>query len=92
MYLFPAERSLSQQHAAQCAAEQAASSLAQAATSRAEELASRVAGLERELDSLGAELAHMHQRLGRGEFNPATTRVLHLANNPEAQLHKVRRL
>ncbi len=27
----------------------------------------------------------MQERLGRGEFNPATTRVLHYVHNPEAQ-------
>ena len=27
----------------------------------------------------------MQERLGKGEFNRATTRVLHMVNNPEAQ-------
>ncbi len=28
------------------------------------------------------------ERLGRGEFNPATTRVLHFVHNPEAEARR----
>lgn len=30
----------------------------------------------------------MQARLGRGEFNPETTRVLHFVRNPEAEAHR----
>jgi len=34
-------------------------------------------------DQYEEELAKYENRLGKGEFNPATTKVLHLAINPE---------
>lgn len=38
-----------------------------------------------EADRLGNQVADLQKRLGRGEFNQETTRVLHWVRNPEAE-------
>ncbi|CAL8462910.1 g2444 [Coccomyxa elongata] len=56
-----------------------------AATERADKAESQVRQLEAEADAQGRQIALLEERLGRGEFNPATTRVLHFVHNPEAE-------
>ena len=48
-------------------------------------LQEKVLGLEKALERSETENAAMDLRLGRGEFNPATTKVVHFANNPTTQ-------
>jgi len=51
------------------------------------EACEKVKSLEREGDRLRKELAGLELKLGRGEFNRATTKVLHLINNLESGDH-----
>lgn len=44
-----------------------------------------MASLERENTTLGRELSEAQSRLGKGYFDPETTKVLHLAVNPVSQ-------
>ncbi|GLD93300.1 hypothetical protein PINS_up001892 [Pythium insidiosum] len=44
------------------------------------------AKLAKHLKSLEEDCAKMEKRLGRGEFNPATTKVVHLSLNPTSEL------
>jgi len=53
-------------------------------------LEKRVKTLERENDQLCTEVAVLQARLGRGDFNPTTTKVLHFKMNP-ATIEKTRR-
>lgn len=54
-----------------------------AAAARAEAAEARCRGLEAEAERLGREVALLQERVGRGEYNAATTRVLHFKYNPE---------
>jgi hypothetical protein len=45
----------------------------------------------REMDALMGECARMEARVGRGEFNTATTKVVHMRVNPESQAQDRRR-
>ncbi|KAL4423583.1 hypothetical protein ABPG77_004623 [Micractinium sp. CCAP 211/92] len=56
------------------------------AVARAEAAEARARALEGEAENLGKQLALLQERLGRGEYNAATTRVLHFKYNPEAEL------
>lgn len=42
-----------------------------------------------EVENLEQQIALLEERVARGEYNPATTKVLHLRSNPEAELHRV---
>lgn len=53
------------------------------AVARAEAAEARCRQLEAEADNLGKQVALLQERLGRGEYNAATTRVLHFKYNPE---------
>ncbi|KAJ0408346.1 hypothetical protein P43SY_003072 [Pythium insidiosum] len=44
------------------------------------------AKLAKHLKSVEQDCAKMEKRLGRGEFNPATTKVVHLSVNPTSEL------
>lgn len=46
--------------------------------------------LEKECESLDGQVHELQRALGRGEYNPATTRVLQLADNPERQEAAIR--
>ncbi|EIE27827.1 hypothetical protein COCSUDRAFT_83447 [Coccomyxa subellipsoidea C-169] len=59
-----------------------------AATERADKAESLVQRLEAEADAQGRQIALLEERLGRGEFNPSTTRVLHFVHNPEAEARR----
>lgn len=48
----------------------------------------RAATAETQLEELSKLVDSLQMRVARGEFNPETTKVLHLKNNPEAELHK----
>ena len=48
----------------------------------------RAAALEAEAENLARQVALLQERLGRGEYNPATTRVLHFRHNPEAEVQR----
>lgn len=67
-----------------------ADALAQA-EARAEVAEAKIKSLETEVENLGRQVACLEERVGRGEFNPATTRVLHLRANPEAELERTAR-
>eukprot|EP00887_Chlorella_sp_A99_P005609 scaffold1.g5609.t1 len=69
--------------AAACGAASAGDAAARAAAAEA-----RAAALEAEADNLGRQVALLQERLGRGEYNPATTRVLHLKHNPETEVQR----
>ena len=45
-------------------------------------------GLRRELEISQREVESLARRVGRGEFDPAKTKVLHLVHNPEAEAHR----
>jgi mitotic spindle assembly checkpoint protein MAD1 len=62
-----------------------------AAAARADAAEGRVRGLEAEAANLRRQVALLTERVGRGEFNPDTTRVLHLRANPEAELARAGR-
>lgn len=64
------------------AAAGAAGSASEAAA-RAEAAEARCRQLEAEAENLGKQVALLQERLGRGEYNAATTRVLHFKFNPE---------
>ena len=49
----------------------------------AEATSAKLEQLEKYCQKLEAEAGAMQEKLGRGEFNPATTKVLHFAMNPE---------
>ncbi|KAL4431158.1 hypothetical protein ABPG75_006414 [Micractinium tetrahymenae] len=53
---------------------------------RAEAAEARAKALEAEAENLGKQVALLQERLGRGDYNAATTRVLHFKYNPEAEL------
>ncbi|KAK9907279.1 hypothetical protein WJX75_000576 [Coccomyxa subellipsoidea] len=59
-----------------------------AATERADKAESQVQQLEAEADAQGRQIALLEERLGRGEYNPATTRVLHFVHNPETEARR----
>lgn len=67
------------------AAAGAAGSASEAAA-RAEAAEARCRQLEAEAENLGKQVALLQERLGRGEYNAATTRVLHFKYNPEVGL------
>eukprot|EP00899_Mesostigma_viride_P010803 jgi/Mesvir1/19724/Mv09979-RA.2 len=46
----------------------------------------RNAALEREAQLLAKEVALLEAKVGRGDFNKSTTKVLHLALNPESKI------
>ncbi|KAJ3056250.1 coiled-coil domain-containing protein mad1 [Rhizophlyctis rosea] len=46
--------------------------------------------LEREVTSLDQQVTELLADLGRGEYNPKTTRILQLADNPEAAEYAIR--
>lgn len=58
------------------------------ASARAEAAEARVRITEAEAENLHRQVALLQDRVGRGEFNPETTRVLHLRNNPEAEVQQ----
>ena len=64
------------------AAAGAAGSASEAAA-RAEAAEARCRQLEAEAENLGKQVALLQERVGRGEYNAATTRVLHFKFNPE---------
>lgn len=47
-----------------------------------------VQALQKELDMARREVDVYAARVGRGEFDPTKTKVLHFVHNPEAQTHK----
>jgi phage shock protein A len=49
----------------------------------ATDLKQALAAVEKEAGRLGDAHAELERRLGRGEFNPETSKVLHLKNGPE---------
>mmetsp|Transcript_6608 Transcript_6608/g.23292 ORF Transcript_6608/g.23292 Transcript_6608/m.23292 type:complete len:737 (+) Transcript_6608:1-2211(+) len=51
------------------------------------ELKSSTTKLESENEGLYKEMDKMVQRLGRGEFNTETTKVVHMTRNPELEAH-----
>lgn len=57
-------------------------------TSLAEANERKAQELERHLQKVEAEAEAMQEKLGRGEFDPRTTKVLHLAMNPEKEAIK----
>ncbi len=74
----------------------AAEELATAATEgeaaqrvRAEEAEAAAKALEREAEDAGRELARLQACVAAGDFNPATTRVLHLAANPATERRRI---
>jgi hypothetical protein len=64
--------------------QEAATALADA-TLRAESAEARAAAFEAAAEKLSSQVGALEERVGRGEFNPATTRVLHLRRNPESE-------
>jgi hypothetical protein len=64
----------------------ASASALREALARAEAAEARVKLLEQQADNLGRQVALLEERLGRGEYNAATTRVLHFKYSPEAEL------
>ncbi|GAQ81982.1 Mitotic checkpoint protein MAD1 [Klebsormidium nitens] len=50
--------------------------------------ARRNKALEREMEQLGREVALLESRVGKGDYNRATTKVLHLALNPEVEARR----
>ncbi|KAJ3042793.1 coiled-coil domain-containing protein mad1 [Rhizophlyctis rosea] len=46
--------------------------------------------LQKEVDSLDRQVTELLGALGRGEYNPETTTILQLANNPESQEYAIR--
>jgi len=55
---------------------------------RTEEAEAKCASLERENGSLAKELAMLEMKVGRGEFDRKTTKVLHFKMNPEKEALK----
>jgi mitotic spindle assembly checkpoint protein MAD1 len=86
------------QHLETCQKDLAASIEAQQAVQQevcsAEERAARAEAEWKRVESEALELARQVQvletRVARGEYNPETTRVLHLKSNPEAELSRAR--
>lgn len=58
---------------------------AEAERSRADDLEVRHKALAAEADEISREAAVLRERLGRGDYDPTRTRVLHLALNPERE-------
>ncbi|KAK9800790.1 hypothetical protein WJX73_003823 [Symbiochloris irregularis] len=56
-------------------------------TVRAEKAEGKVKRLEAEADSLASQVAELQERVGKGEYNPETTRVVHMIHNPETEAH-----
>ena len=65
---------------------QGAAGAASEAAERAEAAEARAARLEAECEGLVREVGLLQARVGAGEFNAATTKVLHFRHNPEAEL------
>ena len=91
------ESELSKRSASQDQRQEMTSSLAKNAASDVEvqDLQARVAAAETRAttaETEAAELARqvdaLEMRVARGEYNPETTKVLHLKNNPEAELQR----
>ncbi|KAI3433390.1 hypothetical protein D9Q98_003206 [Chlorella vulgaris] len=79
-------RTLEEELGSRSTAAAGASCTASDAAARAEAAEARARALEAEAQNLGKQLALMQERLGRGEYNAATTRVLHFKFNPEAEM------
>ena len=47
----------------------------------------RARAAEAEAENLAKQVACLQERVGRGEYNPDTTKVLHMRHNPETELH-----
>ncbi|KAK9839177.1 hypothetical protein WJX74_010992 [Apatococcus lobatus] len=83
-----------QQHLAEIEAKWRSSSLSlqeeQVAMVKAQERSDKLAAakqrLEQTIDDLQAQISSLERRLGRGELNTETTKVLHFIRNPEAEL------
>ena len=58
------------------------------AVERAAAAESRAKAAENEAEALAKEVALLQERVGSGEFNPDTTKVLHFRSNPEAELQR----
>lgn len=52
-------------------------------TKKSAALSVQLRAQEKELEDLGREAAGLRDRLGRGDYDPTTTKVLHLTMNPE---------
>lgn len=64
-------------------AEQSAAAAAERV--KAEQAAASAAALERELNAASADLARARSKIAAGDYDPATTRVLHFVHNPESE-------
>lgn len=48
------------------------------------------AKLNKEIEQLVREISILESRLGKGDYNPSTTKILHLRMNPESQIQNER--
>jgi mitotic spindle assembly checkpoint protein MAD1 len=48
----------------------------------------RAHAAESEVENLAKQVELLEERVGRGEYNPETTKVLHFKGNPEAELYR----
>lgn len=86
------EQQLAAARAALTAAEELAAAAAEAeakARERAGAAEESVKALEREAGDLGREVGRLQSAVAAGDFNPATTRVLHLAVNPTSERRRL---
>ncbi|KAK9820056.1 hypothetical protein WJX72_005559 [[Myrmecia] bisecta] len=81
-------RELEAELQATTAAQQQQAQVAARAKADAESYASQAKRLEQECDDLGRQVGLLQEKLGRGEYNKATTKVLHYVHNPEAEAQK----
>mmetsp|Transcript_16551 Transcript_16551/g.49363 ORF Transcript_16551/g.49363 Transcript_16551/m.49363 type:complete len:449 (-) Transcript_16551:2563-3909(-) len=79
---------LQHQHDAAVQAEASHRQAAAEANNRANAAETRYSQLEKEADSLANKVSALQDKLGCGEFNRSSVRVLHFKMNPEAQFHR----